>query len=85
MVKTIRYRNKTNFEPENYIKDCIASINEQDIDCECLVNENYQCVSCYTLNRKNIMATIYDIHCPVMEKCIRIKVASKWFNDVKKA
>ena len=81
VMKTIRYRNKTNFEPENFIKECIVSMNEQDTDCECLVNENYQCVSCYTVNKKNIMAAIYDIHCPVIEKCIRIRVASKWFND----
>ena len=90
MNKLIKYRNKSEFDANKLIRDCVSDINDMIVVCDCQTDKVHEtgteCVSCYSKLSKNIMATTYDQCCPMVEKDIVIRDSSKWYtSELKKA
>ena len=82
--KKITYRNRKNFNAENFINECINDVSKMTIKCECKKSQEKQeeqrCVSCYTAISKKIMSNKYDEKCPEIEKLITSREKAKWYN-----
>ena len=79
LKKWITYREKRNFDAENFIEVSVADMSCENIQCEHMVDGT--CVGCYTKTYNNSFGKTYDTMCPMKRKQIVVHENVKWFNS----
>ena len=82
--KLLTYRDKTKFEDEKLIDNCILQISNIEKRCECMCNSHNDnsesFVNCYSERCNKMLSDSYNEKCPITEKQIVTKGKTKWFN-----
>ena len=85
MLKTITYRNTTNFDATEFIDKSSKEIREINLRCKCNLGKNctneQRCVNCYTSDSKEIFVLNYNDRCPEVTKQIKVRENTKWYNN----